>query len=75
MWHIELRFMVRCDSRAQLIRIENRCTWAASLDWQRDFWHIPEFFELLTEQQEEYTKAITGQQDAKVTLDNIARLG
>ena len=33
---------------------------------------MPEFFELLTEQQEEYTKAITGQQDAKATLDNIA---
>jgi multiple sugar transport system substrate-binding protein len=47
-------------------------TWAASLDWQRDFWHVPEFFELLTEQQEEYTKAITGQQNAKATLDNIA---
>jgi multiple sugar transport system substrate-binding protein len=47
-------------------------TWAESLDWQKDFWHIPEFFELLTEQQEEYTKAITGQQDAKTTLDNVA---
>ena len=47
-------------------------TWAASLDWQKDFWHIPEFFELLTQQQEEYTKAITGQQDAQQTLDNIA---
>ena len=23
-------------------------TWAESLDWQKDFWHIPEFFELLT---------------------------
>jgi multiple sugar transport system substrate-binding protein len=33
---------------------------------------IPEFFELLTEQQEEYTKAVAGQQDAKTTLDNIA---
>lgn len=33
---------------------------------------MPEFFELLTEQQEEYTKAITGQQDAKMTLNNIA---
>ena len=40
-------------------------TWAESLDWQKDFWHIPEFFELLTQQQEEYTKAVTGQQDAK----------
>ena len=47
-------------------------TWAESLDWQKDFWHIPEFFELLTEQQEEYTKAMTGQQDAKTTMDNIA---
>ncbi len=47
-------------------------TWAESLDWQKDFWHIPEFFELLTEQQEEFTKAITGQEDAKAALDNIA---
>jgi multiple sugar transport system substrate-binding protein len=47
-------------------------TWAASLDWQKDFWHVPEFFELLTEQQEEYTKAVTGQQNAQTTLDNIA---
>ena len=29
-------------------------------------------FELLTQQQEEFDKAITGQQDAKTTLDNIA---
>ena len=33
---------------------------------------MPEFFELLVEQQEQFTKAITGQQDAKETLDNIA---
>ncbi|MGD9537305.1 MAG: ABC transporter substrate-binding protein [Alphaproteobacteria bacterium] len=44
-----------------------------SLDWQKDVWHIPEFFELLVEQQEEFDKAITGQQDAKTTLDNIAK--
>ena len=31
------------------------------LDWQRDVWHIPEFFELLTQQQQEFDKAITGQ--------------
>ncbi len=43
-----------------------------SLDSQRDIWHIPEFFELLVQQQEEFDKAITGQQDAKTTLDNIA---
>ena len=42
------------------------------MDWQKDVWHIPEFFELLTQQQEEFDKAITGQQDAKTTLDNIA---
>jgi multiple sugar transport system substrate-binding protein len=47
-------------------------TWAASLDWQKDFWHIPEFFELLTQQQEEYTKAVSGQETAKAALDNIA---
>ena len=39
---------------------------------KKDVWHIPEFFELLTQQQEEFDKAITGQQDAKTTLDNIA---
>ena len=42
------------------------------MDWQKDVWHIPEFFELLTQQQEEFDKAITGQQDAKTTLDNMA---
>ena len=45
--------------------------YVASMDWQKDVWHIPEFFELLTQQQEEFDKAITGQQDAKTTLDNI----
>ncbi|MEO1016835.1 MAG: extracellular solute-binding protein [Pseudomonadota bacterium] len=43
-----------------------------SLDWQKDLWHVPEFFELLVQQQEEYDKAITGQQGAKEALDNIA---
>ena len=43
-----------------------------SLDWQRDVWHIPEFFELLVQQQEEFDKAITGQISAKEALDNIA---
>jgi multiple sugar transport system substrate-binding protein len=62
---------VYTDSSYLTFRPWNR-TWAPSLDWQKDFWHVPEFFELLTEQQEEYTKAVTGQQDAKVTLDNIA---
>ena len=47
-------------------------TWAPQLDWQKDFWHVPEFFELLTEQQEQYDKAITGQQDAKAMLDTVA---
>jgi multiple sugar transport system substrate-binding protein len=47
-------------------------TWAASLDWQRDVWHVPDFFELLVQSQEEFVKAITGQQDAKTTMDNIA---
>jgi multiple sugar transport system substrate-binding protein len=47
-------------------------TWAAGLDWQKDVWHIPQFFELLVQQQEQFDLAITGQQDAKTTLDNIA---
>ena len=44
-----------------------------SLDWQKDVWHIPEFFELLVQQQEEFDKAITGQQSAKEALDSIAK--
>ena len=47
-------------------------TWAPALDWQRDVWHVPDFFELLVQSQEEYVKAITGQQDAQTTMDNIA---
>ncbi len=43
-----------------------------SLEWQKDVWHVPEFMELLIQQQEEFDKAITGQQSAKDTLDNIA---
>lgn len=42
------------------------------LQWQRDVWHIPEFFELLTQQQEEFDKAITGQISAQEALDNVA---
>ena len=42
------------------------------LDWQRDVWHIPEFFELLTQQQEQFDKAITGQISAKEALDAVA---
>ncbi len=25
--------------------------WAPQLDWQKDVWHVPQFFELLTQQQ------------------------
>lgn len=42
------------------------------LQWQRDFWHVPEFFELLTQQQEQFDKAITGQISAKEAMDAIA---
>ena len=42
------------------------------IDWQKDVWHIPEFFELLTQQQEEFDKAITGQIGAKEALDAVA---
>ena len=47
-------------------------TWAPGLEWQKDAWHIPEFFELLVQGQEQYELAITGKQDAKTTLNNIA---
>ncbi|PHR95293.1 MAG: ABC transporter [Blastopirellula sp.] len=47
-------------------------TWASGLEWQRDVWHIPQFFELLVQQQEQFDLAITGKQDAKTTLGNIA---
>jgi multiple sugar transport system substrate-binding protein len=46
--------------------------YVASMDWQKDVWHVPEFFELLTQQQEEFDKAITGQIGAKEALDAIA---
>jgi multiple sugar transport system substrate-binding protein len=48
-------------------------TWAPSLDWQKDVWHVPQFFELLTQQQDQLDRAITGKQNAKTTLDNIAK--
>lgn len=47
--------------------------WAGSLDWQKDVWHVPQFFDLLTQQQDQFDLAITGKQDAKTTLDNIAK--
>jgi multiple sugar transport system substrate-binding protein len=46
--------------------------YALSLDWQKDLWHVPVFYELLVEQQEEYNKAITGQKTGKEALDTIA---
>lgn len=46
--------------------------WAPNLDWQKDVWHVPQFYELLVQQQEQFDLAITGQQDAKTTLDNVA---
>ncbi len=46
---------------------------AEVLPYQRDVWHTPEFFELLTQQQEEFDKAITGQVTAKEALDAIAK--
>ncbi len=42
------------------------------LDWQKDVWHIPEFFELLVQQQQTFDKAITGQISAQEALDSIA---
>ena len=42
------------------------------IDWQKDVWHIPLFFEMLTQQQEEFDKAITGQISAREALDAVA---
>ncbi len=47
--------------------------WAASLEWQKDVWHVPQFYDLLTQQQDQLDLAITGKQDAKTTLDNVAK--
>jgi len=60
------------DPKYATYRPWNRA-WAASLDWQKDVWHVPQFFELLTQQQDQFDLAITGKQDAKTTLDNIAK--
>jgi multiple sugar transport system substrate-binding protein len=45
---------------------------ADNYQWQKDIWHIPEFFPLLTEQQEQFDKAITGQISPKQALDAVA---
>lgn len=63
---------VYMDPKYVTYRPWNRA-WAPSLDWQKDVWHVPQFFELLTEQQDQFDLAITGKQDAKTTLDNIAK--
>jgi multiple sugar transport system substrate-binding protein len=63
---------VYSDPKYVTYRPWNRA-WAASLDWQKDVWHIPQFFELLTEQQDQFDLAITGKQNAKATLDNVAK--
>jgi multiple sugar transport system substrate-binding protein len=62
---------VYMDPAYNTFRPWNRA-WAPQLDWQKDVWHVPVFYELLVQQQEQFDKAITGQQDAKTTLDNIA---
>ena len=63
---------VYSDPKYVTYRPWNRA-WAASLDWQKDVWHVPQFFDLLTQQQDQFDLAITGKQDAKTTLDNIAK--
>jgi multiple sugar transport system substrate-binding protein len=63
---------VYSDPKYVTYRPWNRA-WAPSLDWQKDVWHVPQFFELLTQQQDQFDLAITGKQNAKTTLDNIAK--
>lgn len=62
---------VMADPQYDSLRPWNRAH-KEMLDWQRDVWHIPEFFELLTQQQQEFDKAITGQISAKQALDSVA---
>jgi multiple sugar transport system substrate-binding protein len=63
---------VYTDPKYVTYRPWNRA-WAPQLEWQKDVWHVPQFFELLTQQQDQFDLAITGKQDAKTTLDNIAK--
>jgi multiple sugar transport system substrate-binding protein len=63
---------VYTDPKYVTYRPWNR-TWAPGLDWQKDVWHIPQFFEMLVQSQEQFDLAITGKQDAKTTMDNIAK--
>ena len=60
------------DPKYVTLRPWNRA-WASQLDDQKDMWHVPQFFDLLTQQQDQYDLAITGKQDAKTTLDNVAK--
>ena len=48
------------------------CSHNSARDVYVDTSRLP-FFELLTQQQEEYDRAITGQIDAQTALDSIAR--
>lgn len=43
-----------------------------SLGYQRDLWHIPEFFELLTQKQEKLNGVVAGQLSASDALEAIA---
>ena len=65
------RMSVMADPSYNDLRPWNRAH-VEMIDWQKDVWHIPEFFELLTQQQEEFDKAITGQIGAKEALDAVA---
>jgi multiple sugar transport system substrate-binding protein len=60
------------DAKYLTYRPWNR-VWAAQLEWQRDLWHIPQFYEFLLQAQDQLELAAKGAQDAKATLDNIAR--
>ena len=59
-------------SAAALGRITHNRAYLDNYRWQKDVWHIPEFFPLLTQQQEQLDKAITGQISAKEALDTVA---
>jgi multiple sugar transport system substrate-binding protein len=78
---VQINFVKHGGESGMLSVLQNPeyATWAPwtrafadNYQWQKDIWHIPEFFPLLTQQQEQFDKAITGQISAKQALDTVA---
>jgi len=48
-------------------------SFAEAYQYVKDFWNIPEYNTMLQVQMDELNKAVTGQEDSKAALDNIAK--